>query len=148
MSNLYPTFNILTCFNISLVKFKLLLNPYYLLTIFLHIDYLEKCVTMRIYPRNYFVPLPALTDVWNWALRPQRSDWVPKIRQINFTNMIFRKTMCNNFEPSQFLYFGDPWQGLESLHLLPCTETLLPSLRLSSSRKPHCCYSCSKVKRK
>lgn len=71
MPSLYPTFNILTCLNISLVKFKLLLNWYYLLTSFLHKGYLEKCVTMRIYPRNCFVPLPALTDAWNWALRPQ-----------------------------------------------------------------------------
>lgn len=146
MPNLYPTFNILTCFNISLVKFKLLLNWYYLLTSFLHIDYLEKCVTMRIYPRNCFVPLPAPTDVWNWALRPQHSDWVPKIRQINLTNVIFRKTVCSNFEPSHLLYFGGLWQGLDSLLLPSCTETLLPSPRVSSSSKElHCCYSCRMV---
>lgn len=154
MPNPYPIFNIPTCFNISLVKFKLLLNWYYLLTIFLYIGYLEKCVTTRIYPSNCFVPLPALTDVWNWALRPQHSDWVPKIRQINFTNVIFKKTVCSDFEPSHLLYFGGPWQGLYSLPLPHCsTETLLPSPRLSSSsssRELHCCYSCRmvEVKRK
>lgn len=129
-------------------NFKLLLNWYYLLTIFLYIGYLEKCVTTRIYPSNCFVPLPALTDVWNWALRPQHSDWVPKIRQINFTNVIFKKTVCSDFEPSHLLYFGGPWQGLYSLPLPYCsTETLLPSPRLSSSssRELHCCYSCRMV---
>lgn len=145
MPNLYPIFNILPCSNISLVKFKLLLNWYYLLTSFLHIGYLGKCVTTRIYPRNCFVPLPALTDVWNWALGPQHSDWGPKIRQINFTNGIFKKTVCSNFEPSHLLYFGGPWQGLYSLPLPYCsTETLLPSPRLSS-RELHCCYSCRMV---
>lgn len=122
MPNLYCTFNILTRF----------VCWYYLLTSFLHIGYLEKCVTMRVYPKNRFVPLPALTDVWNWALRPQHSDWVFKIRQINFTNVTFRKTVCKNFGPSHLLYFRDPWQGLDSLPSCS-TETLLPSLRLSSS---------------
>lgn len=148
MPNVYPFFNIPTCFNISLVKFKLFLNRYYLLTSFLHIGYLEKRVTMRIYPRNCFVPLPALTDVWNWALRPQHSDWVPKSRHINFTNVIFKKTVCSNFEPSHLLHFGGPWQGLYSLPLPYCSmETLLPSPRLSSSssRQLHCCYSCRMV---
>lgn len=97
------------------------------------IGYWEKCVTMKIYPKNCIVPLPALTNVWNWALRPQHSDWVLKIRQINFTNVILRKTVCSNFGPSHLLYFRDPWQGLDSLPSCS-TETLLPSLRLSSSR--------------
>lgn len=77
----------LSCFNISLMKFKLLLSLYYLLTSFLHIGYLEKHVTVRIYPRSSFVLLPTFTDVWNWALGPRHPDCTPKIRQISFTNV-------------------------------------------------------------
>lgn len=108
MLNLYPIFNILSCFNIFLMKLKLLLSSYYLLTSFLHIGYLEKCVTARIYPRSSFVPLPAFTDVWNRALRPRHSDWVPKIGQINFTNV----TVYSNFEPSHLLYLQSLDRGL------------------------------------
>lgn len=137
MPNLYPTFNILTCLNISLVKFKLLLNWYYLLTSFLHIGYLEKCVTTRIYPGNCFVPLPALTDVWNWALRPQHSDWVPKIRQINFTNVIFTKTIVYIVILNHpiFCTLGVPGKTLTHFLFLPAAQKLLPSPRLS------CCSS-------
>lgn len=96
------------------MKFKPLLSSYYLLTSFLHIGYLEKCITARMCPRSSFGPLPAITGVWNWALRPRHSGWGPKIRQINFTNVTLKSNPgYGNFEPSSLLCLQSPGQGLE-----------------------------------
>lgn len=140
--NLYPIFNILSGFNISFMKFKLLLSLYYLLTSFLHMEYLERCSTARIYPQSSFLPLPAFADVWNWALRPWHSDWVPKIRQISFTDVTLKRNLCIVIlNHPVLLYLQNLGQGLGVSYsafthfpsLTAATETLPPTCRLYSS---------------